>query len=188
MPHAYHHVTMASFSPDGRQVLSASSDKTAKVWDAYTGLLIAASQHDGRVLAARYNRPGDRFVTASDDGTVRIWNSTNGVPITPPLQHTGAISWIEFSPDGEQILTGCADHTARLWDSVTASQNGSVQFWNIQARRMRGLEMPHAKPVTLVAFDPRGKPSSAHPWIGPLNCGTRTTARSWANRCSMRPR
>jgi len=65
-------VTMTSFSPDGRRVLSASWDKTAQVHDAVTGEPLFAVHHDGEIFAAVYNRQGDRFATASADGTVRI--------------------------------------------------------------------------------------------------------------------
>ena len=37
----------AAFSPDGARILTASADKTAKLWDAASGKLIASFDHRG---------------------------------------------------------------------------------------------------------------------------------------------
>ena len=35
-------VTTAMFSPDGKKIVTASGDNTAKIWDAATGVLLAS--------------------------------------------------------------------------------------------------------------------------------------------------
>ena len=39
----------AAFSPDGARILTASTDKTAKLWDAASGKLIASFDHQDGV-------------------------------------------------------------------------------------------------------------------------------------------
>ncbi len=66
----------ASFSPDGRRIVTASDDKTARVWDAESGKPVGEPmRHEGLVRAASFSPDGRRIVTASDDKTARVWDA-----------------------------------------------------------------------------------------------------------------
>ena len=177
-------VVSASFSPDGRQVLSASWDKTAKIWDAAAGNAVATLQHNDEVFCARYSPDGTRIITASADGTARIWNATKGAPVTPPLRHKGKVYWAEFSPDEQSVVTASADGTARIWDAAsgltrqrlvghsdevliarfspdgrqvaTGSKHGGVGLWSVDTGRRLFRIDGHRGPVAAVAFSPDG--------------------------------
>jgi len=61
-------------------VVTASSDKTARIWDARTGEPLGKKlQHDGQVWAATFDATGGRVVTVSDDNTARIWDAAPAV-------------------------------------------------------------------------------------------------------------
>jgi hypothetical protein len=69
-------VTSAAFSPDGSRVVTASWDKTARLWDAKTGAAIATLEgHQDTVQSAAFSPDGSRVVTASDDKTARLWET-----------------------------------------------------------------------------------------------------------------
>jgi WD40 repeat protein len=119
-------VHTAVFSPDGTRVVTASEDKTARLWDANTGQPIGQPmQHDESVTSASFSPDGTRVVTASSDGTARLWNANTGQPIGQPMHHDGAVNSAGFSPDGTRVVTASADKTARLWDAHTGQPVGN---------------------------------------------------------------
>ena len=74
-------LVLAAFSPDGSRIVTASSDKTARIWDAATDKEIAVLRHDDRVNSAAFSADGSRIVTASDDKTARIWDAATAKEI-----------------------------------------------------------------------------------------------------------
>ena len=114
-----------AFSPDDELVVTASADKTARVWDATTAKSIAPPmRHDDNVWYAAFSPTGTAIVTASSDKTARMWNAKTGQPLAPPLKHPGQVSFAVFSPDGQRIVTasGC---TTQMFDATTSQPIGT---------------------------------------------------------------
>ena len=66
----------AAYSPDGARIVTASWDKTAKVWETQTGKeMFTLTGHNGNVGAAVYSPDGQRIVTAGSDGIVQIYTT-----------------------------------------------------------------------------------------------------------------
>ena len=117
----------AAFSPDGKRIVTASQDKTARIWDAATGKPIGEplKGHEDAVMSAAFSPDGKRIVTASQDKTARIWDAATGKPIGEPLKgHEDAVMSAAFSPDGKRIVTASQDKTARIWDAETGKPIG----------------------------------------------------------------
>ncbi len=72
----------AAFSPDGRRVVTASHDNTARVWDAAPGQPVSPPmKHEGTAWFTPRSAPtGRRVLTASDDETARVWDAATGLP------------------------------------------------------------------------------------------------------------
>ena len=116
-------VNSAAYSPDGTHIVTASNDKTARIWDAYSGVELAVlSGHGDHVAFAAYSPDGTRIVTASDDKTARIWDARTGHELAVLSGHTDTVSSAAFSPDGTRIVTASDDKTARIWDARTGAQ------------------------------------------------------------------
>jgi WD40 repeat protein len=140
-------VRRAAFSPDGKRIVTASSDRTARLWDAESGKLIGEPLrgHEHNVYTAAFSPDGKRIVTASWDKTARLWDVESGKQIGAPLRgHEALVSSAAFSPDGKRIVTGSWDKTARLWDVESGKPLGAS---------LRG----HAGAVSSAAFSPDGK-------------------------------
>jgi WD40 repeat protein len=60
-------------------VVTASLDKTARVWDAESRRALAIlTGHQGAVHTAEFSPDGKRVVTASSDKTARVWDVSSG--------------------------------------------------------------------------------------------------------------
>ena len=74
-------VRSAAFSPDGKRIVTASVDRTARIWDAATAKEIAVLRHDAPAYSAAFSPDGKRIVTASEDKTARIWDAATAEEI-----------------------------------------------------------------------------------------------------------
>ena len=136
-------VRSAVFSPDGTKILTASWDKTARLWESSSGnLLHSLEGHTDRVYSAVFSPDGTKILTASKDGTARLWESSSGKLLHSLEGHTSYVSSAVFSPDGTKILTASWDETARLWDSSSGALIYSLEG--------------HTSGVTSAVFSPDG--------------------------------
>ena len=116
-------VAGVSFSGDGRRLLTASRDATARISDAATGRrLVTFRGHKNWVPSAVFSPDEQRVLTASSDGTARIWDARTGKQLLVLSGHRGRVTRAEFSRDGARIVTCGLDHTARIWDAQTGEQ------------------------------------------------------------------
>jgi WD40 repeat protein len=116
-------IRSAAYSPDGTHIVTASYDKTARIWDARSGRQITVlSGHEGEVESAAYSPDGTRIVTASNDKTARIWDARTGAQLAVLSGHNSFVISAGYSPDGTRIVTASNDKTARIWDVRTGAQ------------------------------------------------------------------
>ncbi len=175
----------AAFSPQGDRIVTASSDNTARLWNADNGeLIVVLEGHTDWVNHAAFSPQGDRIVTASDDNTARLWNADNGELIAVLEGHTGRVYHAAFSPQGDRIVTASGDDTARLWNAddgelidvlkghtdwvnhaafspqgdriVTASDDNTARLWNADNGELIAVLEGHTGRVYHAAFSPQG--------------------------------
>src|SRR3972149_7791919 len=83
-------------------VVTASSDNSARVWDAASGETVAMLQgHTGPVLSAAFSPDGKWVVTSSNDKTARVWEAATGRSVAVLSGHVNGVIDAAFRPDGE---------------------------------------------------------------------------------------
>ncbi|XTI89098.1 WD40-repeat-containing domain protein [Cenococcum geophilum] len=139
-------VRSIAFSPDGKQLASASDDKTVRLWDPATGAALQTLEgHDDWVHSITFSPDGKQLasVSASEDETVRLWDTATGAALQTLKGHEDWVYSITFSPDGKQLASASDDTTVRLWDTATGAALQTLEG--------------HKNLVHYIAFSPDGK-------------------------------
>jgi len=167
------------------QIVTASFDKTARIWRADTGAQVKVLHgHDDLVMTAAFSPDGTRVVTASLDKTARVWDSRTGSQLLLLAGHDAGIFSAAYSPDGRRIVTASMDKTARIWDAftgalllvlsghgdivdsatyapdggriVTASHDRTARIWDARSGMQLAVLAGHTERVTSAVFSPDG--------------------------------
>src|SRR5262249_3112403 len=103
-------VSSVVFSPDGRQALSGSGDKTLILWDLATGKPIRTFKgHTALVRRVAFSPDGSQALSGSDDKTMILWDVATGQQIRSFTGHKGQVKGLAFSPDGHTALSASED-------------------------------------------------------------------------------
>ena len=143
-----------AYSPDGQRIISGSSDKTIRIWDAETGAALSRSLkgHTGDVWSVAYSPDGRHIISGSSDMTIRIWDAETSAVVGKPLEgHTNYITSVVYSSNGEHIISASADTTIRIWDAKTG---------DAIIKPLKG----HARNVRSVACSPDGQHIVSGSW------------------------
>jgi WD40 repeat protein len=129
------------FTNDGKYLISASDDKTIRVWDIATGKTVRMIRgqigkgHEGKIFAAALSPDNQLLAVGGYIGSytgkiareeeeackIRIINFRTGKVIRLLKGHKNVINGLNFSPDNHLLISGSFDTTARIWDVNTGS-------------------------------------------------------------------
>lgn len=110
----------AQYSRDGKFVLTAGGDYTARLWSGATTNIKYFAGHEDQVTFASFSPDEQRIATASNDQTARIWDIKTEKQLLK-LKHKGNVWSARYSPDGRRIVTASADGAVRVWDAQTGA-------------------------------------------------------------------
>ena len=179
-------VTACSVTPDGRRVVSASEDRTLKIWDLDTGCVVATLEgHAGRVLACSVTPDGRRVVSASEDRTLKVWDLATGRVRSTLEGHADCVTACAVTPDGRRVVSASEDQTLKIWDldtgrllgtlaghagwvcavavapdgrrAVSASYDRTLKLWDLDTSRVVASFAGHAGWVLACAVTPDGR-------------------------------
>lgn len=180
------YVRCAKFSPDGNLIVSASSDKTVRVWDSKTGKCLKILKgHINTVFSVAFSPDGNKIASASSDNTIRVWNSKTGKCLKILKGHINTVLSAAFSPDGMCIISASDDNTIRIWNAktgeciatlkghdswlnsavcspngkyiVSASHDHTIRIWDAKTGICQDTLTGHTKGVKYAAFSSDSK-------------------------------
>ncbi|BAY42117.1 WD-repeat protein (plasmid) [Nostoc sp. NIES-2111] len=140
-------VSSVSYAPHGQLLVSASGDKTIKVWGHNGQLIQTLSGHQDSVFSVMVSQDSQLLIAGSFDNTVTIWryNAATGLFDTHPfltITEKDGLSAISLTSDSRML--------------VTANQKGQVKFWTLEGKLIQTTPA-HSQKIWSLSFSPDGR-------------------------------
>ena len=146
LPGHSHWVNAVAVMPDGRLAVSASQDKTLKVWELGSGReLRTLTGHTDHVNGVAVTPDGQRAVSASGDRTLKVWELASGRAIHTFTSYTDSVNGVAVSGNGTRVASASEDQTVTIWDMedgreliTLAAHDGAVYSvaWPLDGKRL----------------------------------------------------
>jgi jouberin len=159
-----------AWAGNGTELVSASSDTTAKVWNTdltnletaihprhtanlqhtsyvYTvkyhpiGALAARGGIGGGLAAAEASTSSPLIFTGCYDGIIRVWDRQTQTVVVGLHQHATHVQCIEFTPNGQKFFSGDANGVIKVWTDRAIMQTFLSGGAGRTAAEMGGVQM-----------------------------------------------
>ena len=109
-------VWQATFSPDGKSVLTASNDQSARIY-RLNGERLGEISTNSKVRFARFSKDGRLILTCKDSlsGAAQLWRVADGAELVHFDGHRDKLSWGTFNDAGTWAATAARDGTTCIW-------------------------------------------------------------------------
>ncbi|CAN7672484.1 WD40 repeat domain-containing protein [Mesorhizobium sp. LjNodule214] len=150
-------VVWLAVAADGNEIMSASTDRTIKLWDIDGKRLIRdLGVHKDMARTALFMPDGKRALTAGDDGEIVLRQLSDGAVLHVfSSGQNGGVRNLAISPDGRLAVSG--------------HDTGSVIVWDIDKGSVLHVLPGHDWSVSAVAVSPDGTRAISGSIDGELN-------------------
>jgi WD40 repeat protein len=140
--------------------VTASADRSLKVWSAEDGRLRRSFSHHTEAVHAVVFRPRTKAAgespvqcaSASDDATVRIWQPGIGRMVRIVRHHEGPVFALAYTPEGDALYS--------------AGKEGVIRRIDTESDEILGQWKGHNEPVYRIVISPDGKHLASGDWAG----------------------
>ena len=115
-------VGAVSITSDGRRAVSASGDRTLRIWDLASGACSRTLEgHIAAVESLSMTPDGRVAVSASSDNTLGVWDLASATCLRTLEGHSGAVLSVGVTPDGRRAVSASRDRRLRVWDLASGT-------------------------------------------------------------------
>ncbi|KAL4933753.1 WD40 repeat-like protein [Aspergillus undulatus] len=141
-----HIVSDCVISSDGAYALSASWDKSLRLWELSSGQTTRTFVgHTNDVLSVSFSADNRQIVSGSRDRTIKLWNTLGDCKYTiTDKGHTEWVSCVRFSPNPQNPVIVSAG-----WDKL-------VKVWELASCRLQTDHIGHSGYINTVTISPDG--------------------------------
>ena len=109
-------VNQVQFAPNGVLFVSASFDKTLKLWSSKSaGCLATLRGHLSQVYTLAFSKDSRWFVSGSKDSTIQVWSVKDRKRAYQLPGHADEVFAVDWAPDGVRLASGGKDKMVRIW-------------------------------------------------------------------------
>jgi len=124
-------VLTVDMSTDMQIIVSGSSDKTVKIWDAQTGeMLNSIEAHNKSVYQVEFNPVINQFASCSSDSTIKIWDSESAELIKILDDNDCKVYAISYHPSGNYLASCGSNSLIYIWDLSTSKKIRTLEGHN----------------------------------------------------------
>ena len=148
------------------KVVTASFDRTVKIWDIATAKVERTLEgHTDMILALAASPDGKQIASAGKDRVIKLWNVDSTDAPKELSGHSRSVYHVTFSPDGK-LLASCGEDDTRImiWDVEQAKTIKQLNAENPDDKNRR-------LSIFCVEFSPDGKQL--------VSCGADRSVRLW---------
>eukprot|EP00048_Salpingoeca_helianthica_P017361 m.236855 g.236855 ORF g.236855 m.236855 type:complete len:590 (-) comp20798_c0_seq1:25-1794(-) len=108
-----------SFDLDGTHFVSASYDRSMRLWDTETGKCLQRFSNRKIPYCVKFH-PSEAmkhvFICGTQDKKIIAWDSRSGEVVQEYDRHLGAVNTVSFIDEGRRIVSTSDDKSIRLWE------------------------------------------------------------------------
>jgi WD40 repeat protein len=116
-------VMSLDYGKDATDLVSATKDETAIVWDVEQSAPKHVLQLETEATTVAWNSPGTLVAVAGKDGSVQFWDPEAGTRLHESGRnaHANVVNDIAFNSTGDRLVSGGNDHSVIVWDATAGT-------------------------------------------------------------------